>query len=213
MATTLALYNAALVVLGDRPLSSLSEATEPRRILDGYYTSVLADCLEAGMWNFAKRTVKLDADTSITPTFGPTEVFAKPSDWVRTMAISSDERMSVPLTDYIDEDTYWIADVTPIYVQYVSNDASFGFDLTNWPRSFTRYVELELAFRGCTRLTQNGAKKEDVERDRDRALRRAKNRDAMNENQPQYAPMGSWNSARSGGNSLRERGKTSRLTG
>lgn len=211
MATQLAIYNDALIEMGDRPLSSLSENTEARRILDQAYSSVVAHCLEAGLWNFAKRTVRLDSDTSITPAFGPGEVFAKPDDWVRTMAMSYDDQFRAPLVEYTDETSYWVADATPIYLQYVSDDASYGNNLDRWPESFTRFVVYELAMRTCTRITQNASKKDDLEKSRDRALRRAKNRDAMNENQPKFAPMGSWNRARGGGTT--ERGRTDRLIG
>ena len=187
MATQLGLYNAALLEIGDRGLASLSEDVEARRVLDLCYADAVAGCLEAGAWNFAIRTVQADADPEITPGFGLAYVFAKPSDWVRTCAISLDENFAVPLTRYVDDVDYWSADATPIYVRYVSDDVSRGLDLTLWPRSFTRYVELELAWRIAERLTQNASKKDLIGRDRDRAKRNALNKDALNEAQPKFA--------------------------
>lgn len=199
MATALALYNACLLELGDRKLASTSEDRESRRVIDIYYDNVLADCLEQGLWNFATRTVKVEADTSITPEFGYSEVFAKPSDWVRTAALSLSETLFPPLLDYYDDVNYWSAGSTPIYVRYVSNSASWGLSLTLWPRSFTRYVELELAVRGAERLTSDTDLKERLLRDRNKARINALNKDALNEPNTKFAPMGSWNRARSGG--------------
>jgi hypothetical protein len=212
MATQLGLYNAALTEIGDRALASVFEAVEARRVIDLCYSDVIAECLEAGSWNFASRTIKADADTSVMPNFGYRYVFAKPADWVRTFGLSLEESLSVPLTQYYDDVNYWSANATPIYVRYVSDDPAWGLDLALWPRGFARYVELELAFRICERLSQNATKKELIGRDRDRARRIALNRDAMNEAQPKFTPPGTWTAAR-GGVLGRERGNTGSLVG
>jgi hypothetical protein len=212
MATQLGLYNAALIELGEGTIASLSEDRKGRRVLDSIYSSVLAECLEAGAWNFAMRTVKLDADTSITPAFGFTEVFAKPTDWVRTISLSADENFSQPLFRYWDDVNYLSADQTPLYLRYVSNSASWGLNLTLWPQSFTRYVEVALAERGCVSITQSNADKERLMRiDLPMAKRRAVARDAMNE-ATKFLPQGSWNTAR-GGSRGRDRGSRGSLIG
>jgi hypothetical protein len=212
MATQLGLYNAALLEIGDRALASLTEDVEARRVLDLCYADTVAGCLEAGSWNFATRTIKADADGAVTPAFGLAHVFAKPDDWVRTAAVSLDENFGVPLTRYFDDVDYWSADATPIYVRYVSDAVSWGLDLTLWPRSFTRFVELELAWRVAERLTQNASKKEMIGRDRDRARRNALNKDALNEAQPKFAPQSSWTTAR-GDVAPRDRGGRANLIG
>lgn len=212
MATQLGLYNAALLEIGDRGLVSLTEDVEARRVLDLCYADTVAGCLEAGGWNFATRTIRADADPAVTPAFGFSHVFAKPDDWIRTSALSLDETFAVPLTRYLDDVDYWSADATPIYVRYVSDDPSWGLDLTLWPRSFARYVELELAWRICERLTQNASKRELIGRGRDQAKRSALNKDALNEAQPKFPPTSSWTAARVGVSS-RERGNRSSLVG
>lgn len=199
MATQLGLYNAALLEVGETAIASLAENVESRRVLDALYANVLAFCLESGQWNFATKTVQADADAVIEPAFGYRSVFAKPSDWVRTIALSADENFIAPLTAYVDDVNYWSADANPIYVRYISNDVAFGMNLTAWPTSFTRYVEFELAVRSAERLTQNASKVEWLSRERDRARRNALNKDALNEAQPKFAPTGSWGLARRGG--------------
>ena len=212
MAVKLTVWVAALAAMGERPITDTGEAREPARVLTAAWDAVVEDCLEAGLWNFAKRTSKLAADTGITPSFGPTEIVAKPTDWVRTMMVSADENFSDPYLGFTDEVDYWASDLTPLYVQYVSNDTSYGLNLTAWPRSFTRYVELELAERTCERITQSGGKKADLMRDRDRAKRNALNKDAMNE-ATMFPPTGSWVRARRGGGSNRDRGNRNSFTG
>jgi hypothetical protein len=171
------------------------------------------ECLSAGSWNFAMETVKADADTGVTPEFGYTEVFAKPSDWLRTIGVSADERFTFPLLDYYDDSTFWSADVTPVYIRYVSNDTGLGLDLTRWPTTFARFVELELADRVSIALTQNESLRERVGKLRDKARKRALSIDAMNEAQPKFRPPGSWTQARGGRLGRGDRGSRGSLTG
>ena len=214
MANKLEIYNAALNECGKRRLTSLAENGESRRVLDEHYSNVVYDCLQEGSWNFAMETVKLVADTGVTPNFGDfTEIFAKPSDWSHTVEVSTDESFTNILTQYDDDENYWAASTSPIYVRYVSNDTGMGFDLDRWPRKFTRYVELELASRSCYRLTQSASREEKVEKRRDKARTSAKNTDAMNEKQPKFKPPGGWTTARRGRQHGHERGLTSQFTG
>lgn len=212
MATKLSLLNGALLEIGNETLSDTGEDVKAGRVLNAVYDDVLTECLAAGSWNFATKTVQLDSDTGVSTNFGYAEVFAKPADWVATVAISADENFSAPLLHYFDDANYWSADVSPIYARYVSNDTSWGLNLTAWPIRFVRYVVLELASRVITTLTQGASDKKRIDDERDRARRYAKNQDSMNEPQPKFAPAGSWTTAR-GRMTGRERGSRGRLTG
>ncbi len=198
MATKLGLYNGALLELGAAQLAATSDATKSRYVLDVVYSDVVADCLQQASWNFALRAVQLDYDSSITPSFGWTYVFAKPTDWMRTTMISGDEMFNLPLNDFGEENANFLANVTPIYVQYVSNGVDYGLDLTLWPRSFARYVEVALAERTCAAITQNQGDKDRLTfKVLPRAKRDAMNKDAMGEG-TKWPPQGSWNNARGG---------------
>lgn len=212
MATKQGLYNEALIALGERK-TLITESSESRRALDDVYDNVLQDCLEESSWNFAMETVQLDADTGIEPSFGYTEVFAKPTDWLRTHAISTDENFDFPLMRYYDDGDVWSADESPIYVRYTSNDTGLGLELTRWTRHFARYVELELASRVCLRLTKDKKLKEYIDMERDKARLRAKNSDAMDEPNPKFKPAGSWTTSRIGRSGFGDRGRRNSLTG
>ena len=212
MASKISLFNAALSEIGHRPLVDTGEAVEAGRELNRNYTLVVDDCLAAGSWNFAMETIKAVADTGVTPGFGYTEVFAKPSDWVRTIGLSSDENFSAPLLQYYDDANFWSASVSPIYVRYVSDDTGLGYELTRWPSAFRRFVELELADRSCLRINQSESTKERIAKARDKARRAALNQDAMNQPQPVFPPSGSWTNSR-GGTSRGDRGSRGSLTG
>lgn len=213
MATKLGVFNAALREIGNDRLSALTDSVESRRVLDDVYADVLALCLEQGQWNFAIRTQKIDKDPDLDLEFGWDYGFDKPTDWVRTTRISSDEDFSVALENYSDETDYWLANINPIYVQFVSNDSTFGGDLSRWPATYARFVALEMAERISYRLTTSKETKERVMRDKKIAKRDALNKDALNEAQPRYWPTGSWVSSRSGWRSGRERGSRTNLIG
>lgn len=213
MATKARIFNGALAELGHRRLADTGENVEVGHELNAVYDQVVQECLSVGSWNFAMETVKAAADTGVTPEFGFTEVFAKPSDWVRTIGVSEDEYFTYPLLHYYDDANFWSADNTPVYIRYVSNDTGLGLELNRWPPQFTRYVELELAARVCYRLTQNSSLLERIEKRRDEARKRALNTDAMNQPQPVFPPSGSWTRSRGGRSARGDRGSRNSLTG
>jgi len=216
MATKLQLYNTALRYCKETALASLTESREPRRLLDEVYDAGgIDDCLEDAMWKFATRSVKIDYDTSFTSNYGFTYVFTKPSDWILTVAMCSDEFYDAPLTRYHHENDEWYADLDILYVRYVSNATTYGYDLSLWPTSFFRYVAAAFAWEIVDKLTGDQETIDNVEKRLDKNKSKAKNRDAWN--QPQAFPAtGLWVSSRQSGrgtNSWRDRGNRNSLLG
>lgn len=192
MASRLGLYNAAAIELGETIYSGLTEDRESRYMLDQVYGDVLELCIEAGQWNTAERVIQIDADASLTPGFGMTYVFSKPSDWIRTTGLGTAPVVNdAPLRRYEDDQRYWYADVTPLYVRYVSDDTDFGMNLGAWPATFTRFVVLSLADRVCKKVTQSESNKDRIAKDLKRAKRDAMSKDAMRDATRDPLP-GSW---------------------
>jgi hypothetical protein len=201
--TQLALYNEALRLCGERKLTSTSENREPRRVLDSVWDAEFRNyVLEQGLWNFATRTVQIDYSPSVDPEFGYTYAFDKPTDWIRTVAISEDEYFTDPLLRYNDDTAYWFADAESIYVRYISNNSSYGLDYAKWPASFTRYVATHLAAEASPRLTHNENTTARLEKKAAHRLTDAQAKDALN--QPTvFPPRGSWLRARTSGSNSR----------
>lgn len=206
MATTkLQLYKGALVELGERTISSLTEDRKSRRTLDVVWDNGFVDeVLQKGQWNFAARSALIDYDTSVDPPFGYSRAFAKPDDWIRTLALSAEEYFIDPLRNYEDEAGYWYAEEDELYVKWVSNDANYGGDLSSWPVNFSRFVEVYLASRVSTALSQNKGLTRDLIGFSDRLLIRAKSTDAMDE-AAKTMPRGTWSRSRHGNSADRER--------
>ena len=198
MATSkLVLYNAALRHIGQRKLSALTEEGEGRRVLDDVYDTAIQYCLEQGQWNFAIRSQEIDYSPSVDPAFGYQYAFEKPDDWVRTTGLSTSEYFNPPLIQYVDENNYWWADVTPLYVRYVSNGTDYGLDLSLWPSTFERAVMLYLAYLIAPTLTNSDEKTDSLEKQFKRALTDARSKDAIND-AVAFPPVGSWVNTRAG---------------
>ena len=200
MPTVISLYNGALRLLGERRLSTLTDDREARYLLDDAYgdgqtEGAVKHCLEVGQWTFATRSVMLDYSPSITPGFGFTYAFDKPTDMVDVCGIWSDDRMTTPLLQYRDERHFWYAELETIYVSYVSNDVNYGADRSLWPDTFSKLIEAYLAREIVTNLTQGETKTEMARKAWKEALTVARSGDAMRKPTAKL-PDGTWSLAR-----------------
>lgn len=224
MATTrLLIYNGALLLCGEGELSSLAENREPRILLDHVWNDGgVRYCLEQAQWYFAMRTALLTNDASVSPPFGFQYGFTKPTDWIATSGVFQDEYLRTPLTQYADEAGFWYADLTDIYVKYVSEDTTYGADFARWPASFTDYVKAYFAGRIVHRLPGGAEKREFLlgppgREDRgwvNRCLMIAKNKSAM-AGPATFPSRGTWSAARHRGRmaTFRDGGSTTNLIG
>lgn len=148
----LAVYNDALILSGERSLTSLSENREPRRMIDALWDGALKFCLEQGQWNFAIRAVQLDYSPSVEPPFGYIRAFDKPDDWVRTCSVATDPYFNNAILDYTDEVGYWFCNHDVIYIRYVSNDDDYGYNASAWPETYRSFIAGYIAKKISPRL-------------------------------------------------------------
>lgn len=216
MATSrLKIYNSALLLCGERSIASLTVNEEGRRLLDDVWNDGgVQFCLERGQWKFAMRGTEMTSDPDVTPAFGYNFAFPKPTDWVNTSAVCTDEYFKVPLLQYADEISYWFAPISTIYVKYVSNADGYGNNLAAWPASFTEYVKAYFASRIVWKLTGSKDKQAHVHKECKDRLLTAKNSDAM-AGPTTFPARGAWARARDGayGNGRRDRGNPGSLIG
>ena len=150
------IYNDALLILGQPKLTTGTEDSFARTVLDtAIDAGLIADMLEETGWIFALTSDWITYDPSAEPYFGYTRAHAKPTDLHRLDGIYQDERMQVPLRDYKDEDQYWHCDLDQIYVQYVSMDYLSNPNV--WPAYFRRLVAAKMAKDAAPLLRKDGA--------------------------------------------------------
>lgn len=215
MTTKLDVFNGALLICGERFLASLTEAREPRRLLDHVWDveDGVKACLEEGQWYFAMRTVQIDYDTDVEPSFGYSRGFSKPDDWVLTSALCTDEFFRNPQLRYADEAGYWYSDIDTLYVRYVSDDETYGRDLNKWPKAFQSFVEAHFASKIIHKIKNSEEERSRVLRIRKDAKSEAKNLSLMAE-PTKFPAVGSWVRARNRFPNRRDGGSTTgNLTG
>ena len=154
------------------------------------------------------RTVQIDYDSGIEPDFGYSRAFEKPSDWVLTSSVCSDEFFRSPLTRHVDETGYWYSDMDTIYVRYVSNSSTYGGDLNKWPESFREFVEAHFACKIILKLSNSESELDRVKKLRVDLLKTAKSRAAMAE-PTSFPARGNWGLARNRFPNRRDGGGTS----
>lgn len=190
-ASQLSIYNKALRNLEERKAASLTEGREPVRYLNDEWTDAVNAVLYDAAWNFSIRSVKVDASTNSVPNFGPKYAFPKPTDWTKTFLVASNEIYNPTLHTYDDANNFWFADISPIYVKYVSNDPNFGWNMSLWTPGFAEYLGIYLAWLLCPRAKQWEAKMDAIEKRKENIRRRAIAKDAM-DLPPKSLPFGSW---------------------
>lgn len=163
-ASQFSIYNKALRWLEERKLASLTENREPRRYLNDEWQDAVNFILSQGYWKHAIRTVQANADTTQAPNFGYEYSFQKPSDWVSTFQVADNE-VFVPLQrHYDDANNYWYADITPLYIKYVSSDPNFGWNMALWTPGFVEYLAGYLAQLLVPRIKQAGDKVDRIDK-------------------------------------------------
>jgi len=196
VATKLSLYNSALFRIKQRKLASLSAGDPTRYALDDVYNETVAYMLEQGLWNFAQKTIAIEASVEIQTEFGFRNAFVQPDDFVRLISISANPYLWPPMVagqfQYevaSDGTPVWQADCNPLFVSYVSNDAFYGGDLSRWTQTFADAVAWELAYRIAPPQTNQGdGDRGHLLKEKERALRNAKTKDSLNQSNMQPPP-------------------------
>lgn len=146
----LSVYNNALILVGERTLTSLTENREPRRLLDSSFDfDAIKYCLEIVKPVFSRKTVKLDTSVP-SANHDLDNVFTLPDDWIATVDVYSDSRLDQPVTRYINEDRTIACEYDTIFVRYASSDNEEVY--AKWSPAFALVVSTYLAREISTRL-------------------------------------------------------------
>lgn len=198
MADKLEVFNLTLAALGQRPLSALTDNRPEQRAIDRIYDTTVKWMLERAFWKWACRSDELNQSDTAVSNWGYNFVYELPEDYERIVRISDNERLRPTLNDFLTENGFLYADAQPIYMQYVSNDPDYGYNVGLWTASFVSALADELAVRSAPGMTGAQVPKlDDLRKNAKRTLYIAKSADAVN--QPvAFPPSGRMVRARSG---------------
>lgn len=204
MATKLSIYNEALRAIGDLRLSTATEDTEARYVLDDAWSDCVEFVFTEGLWNFATKTEQITADTAGTSIPGFTFVFDKPANWLRTITISNNSLFTDEAV-YRDEGGKIYANFDTLYIRFISSAMSDETEIASWPPTFSRLVAACLARECAERLSGSSSKAEALAAQYKDILASAKNKDALDQSKIILRP-GSWVRSMRGSSMIRDRG-------
>jgi hypothetical protein len=183
-------------MVGEGKLSALTDNRPERYALDSIWDEdPIKQTLEEAQWTFAIRSLEWNYDPSIEPDFGYKYAFTKPSNYVRSAAICSDEFYNEPITAFADENNFWFCEYETIYIKYVSDGDQYGRDYSLWTELFRNCVATKMASELAISLTKSQGMTEALEKKHKKYIKEAKSLDAMN--QPtRFMPPGNWTRSR-----------------
>lgn len=202
---TVQLVNNALVMLGEGPITDLTDDTDKARVMNGLYVPTLDAKLLDGDWNFANTRAALTPLTA-TPLWGWSFMHALPSDpyCLRVLATDIDADLGLTLSNDPDPDdtvqpggegrwaietyisgtvaagTYsaqrvLVANDSPVSILYLARIT----DVTLWSTYFAYAMQVELAYLACYAITRNAQLKGELDTERTRAWAKARSRDGQ----------------------------------
>lgn len=197
--TQTTIINRALQILGYKAVGSINDNDRGAKAMLRAYASVLADELRAHHWNFALKRAILPASAT-PPAFGKANYFPLPPDFLDlapldpTFGANGGGPISGPpaITDWQIEGMQIASDdKPPLQIRYISSAITESM----FDPNFCEALSAKLAAMCCEELTQSNSKLAAAGQIYDRAIERAKNRNAF-ENRPVQPQLDSWISAR-----------------
>lgn len=207
MPTILGIWNDALRMIGEHRLTSLTEDTEARYVLENAWEDAKMYVFTEGLWNFATKTELIEPDPGQTAIPGFSYTYAKPLYWLRTIAVSQTSRFDTEAI-YRDENGRIYANVDKLYIRFISYEHSADEQVPNWPPAFSRMMSAYLASVCAARISGSKSDAEALRLLYKDALASAKNKDALDQAQMFPSP-GNWIRAMRGSTSRWDRGPLS----
>lgn len=148
--TDVSIASAALIKLGDDPITSLTDNTNRARMANRFYHPVRQAVLRKHLWNDSVKRASLALSTT-APVFGYANKFALPSDFMRMIQTDFDE-----YTPYKIEERFLLCDVGTVSILYVYDNETVALYDSLHAEAFIAYLAAELStvLTGKESLTQ-----------------------------------------------------------
>ena len=148
--TPVAVCNLALSELADRPISSLTDATERARLCNQFYVDAVRTVHRQHNWRCSTKRASL-SKLEETPAFGFENAFELPPDWLRTSATSLDSDG----IKWSQEGNKILTDEDAVYIKYVF----FNENVASWDSLLTDTIAAFMAFKLAGAITGHAEKK------------------------------------------------------
>lgn len=189
MATSVSICSNALILLGQKPIASFTEATTSARVAANLYPDAKRDFQRAHPWNACIQRVTL-APEATAPAFGFKSRFLLPAECLRVLSASDDGM------EFKVEGRSILADATVLHLRYIA-DTDEGL----WTGDMVQALTLRMAASMAHPVAASAALGDSMAQQAERAMKRAKAVDGQEdtpeaiEDSPLYAarfPGGGW---------------------
>lgn len=123
MTTAVDICSNALLMLGNKPISSFDEVTDRAVLCRTLYPQVRDSVLRSHPWNCAIKRVILSPSTT-PPAFGWANAFLLPGDWLRTLSVGDEGEAN----DYQIEGRQILANVSEAKLRYIAQATENTWD-------------------------------------------------------------------------------------
>lgn len=198
MASQTEICNLTLTLLGELPITDITQDTKPARELNKLWNLRRDSCLRARLWKFAMTRTSLPASAT-TPAWGFSYYYDFPSDALRIVQVN-DTFVGYDQSNYRTGETAEFAiegrriatDIAaPLKIRYVFRES----DTTRWDACFVSYFAADLAEHACEAITGSSSKRADAVGAKVEALREAVRANVF-ETAPRHLADDSWLLAR-----------------
>lgn len=190
MATETGICNSALLKVGGRRISSLTENKKNAVICNELYATLRDDLLRQHAWNFAVKRRKL-AQLSAVPTYEFDFAYQMPTDWLRTLAVHNNDGGYGRVEYRIEESRTLLSSADEIWLKYVRLVTDPNEMTSDFRELLATYLGRELAIP----IAESNTLWDKLDGELRRRLRRARSADSI-EDFPDRRPEGSWAEAR-----------------
>lgn len=170
MASDVSICSNALIMLGQKPIASLTENTTGARVAANLYPDAKRKFLRAHPWNAAIKRLIL-APLEAAPAFGASAQFQLPDDWLRTL--SADDAGGRGL-EFRQEGRRIVASTNAVYLRYVANTSE-----GEWEAGMVEAMTVKMAALMAYAITASASLADALTAQAERALREAKSIDGQ----------------------------------
>ena len=137
----LGIFNDALLLIGERSLSSLTEPRETqRRLTEVWEFGAVNYCLELVKPSFAHQVVRLNSPSPSTLD-GFNFSHSLPAEYVTTVGVFEDGELDQRVDRFLIQNRALLTDYDDVYLRFITN----AYPIANWDPSFARVVSAYLA--------------------------------------------------------------------
>jgi hypothetical protein len=160
MTSAVQICSNALLLLGDKPISSFAENNDRTRLVSSIYAMKRDKVLRLNDWKCAIKREILSPDAT-APGFEWGYRFALPADWIRTLSVGESRELQ---DDYEQEGRYLLLNRNACYLRYIYQNE----DESTWDAllidAMTQVMTAALTY-PITKSTTKQATEEEIVRD------------------------------------------------